>query len=73
MRVIRKTILDKIDVEVDKKPEDIIRIELNSKEFKELLSLLDFSCNSISKHSITDYRSYVVDKGICIQTHHRYE
>ena len=77
MKVIRKTILDKINEEIDKKPEDIIRIELNSEEFKELLNLVDFGCNSVSKHSITDYPdhsgSYIVYKGICIQTHKSYQ
>ena len=77
MKVVRKTILDKINEEIDKDPDNIVRIELNSEEFEELLKLVPLNCSSVSKHLITDYpqliSSYIVYEGTCIQTHESYE
>ena len=77
MKVVRKTILDKINEEIDKDPDSIVRIELNSEEFKQLRKLVPLSCNSVSKHSITNspqlQGSYIVYEGICIQTPESYE
>lgn len=94
MKVIRNTILNKIDAEVDRDPDNIVRIELNNEEFIEMLQSIDNS--KISNYSLMidghllsivgDFYiakdlysksnhsgSYIVYRGICIQTHQRYE
>ena len=40
MKVVRKTILDKIYKEINNDKENILRIELTNREFKDLLDLL---------------------------------
>lgn len=80
MKVIRKTVLDKINEEIDKDPDSIVRIELNNDEFKDLLNadgvMRHFNRESISMTALLtgDYSgSYVVHRGICIQTHESYQ
>ena len=81
MRVIRKTVLDKIDEEIDENPDDIVRIELNNEEFKEFISLfreiysnlidnnLIIKNNYLVKTGNGPMDNYAVYRGIYIHTH----
>lgn len=73
MKVITKIIAE-IDEAIDKHGEDIIRIELTNSEFISLLkSGLKFEATSIVEQEPSNYSgSYVVYRGVCIQTHQDY-
>lgn len=75
MRVVRKTILDKILVLLP--DPDIVRIELTSSEFRELVKGINERVYKVDREFITgcpDYSgSYFVIKGTCIQTDSSYE
>lgn len=73
MKVITKIIAD-IDDAIDEHGEDIIRIELTNSEFISLLkSGLKFEATSLVEQDISNYSgSYVVYRGVCIQTHRSY-
>ena len=91
MRVVRETILDKINAELAKNSKDIIRIELTTEEFRQFIKdLRDPRCkhSDIRKVVINGFEwldvnhrkiphntmsgSYVVYRGVCIQTHEEY-
>jgi hypothetical protein len=75
MKVIRRTILDKINEEIDKNFDDILRIELRNMEFLELITLLEdevLDTNKITRNTFYS-RYYLMYKGILIQTHEDYE
>ena len=77
MKVIRKTILDKINEEIDKDPDSIVRIELNNDEFKDLTNVIP-NVDRESIHIIAtpsgDYSgSSVIYRGIRIQVNESYE
>ena len=73
MKVITKIVAD-IDDAINKHGEDIIRIELTNSEFISLLkSGLKFEATSLVEQDKSNYSgSYVVYRGVCIQTHQDY-
>ena len=77
MKVIRKTILDKINEEIDKDPDSIVRIEINNDEFNDLTNVMP-NVDRESIHIIVtpsgDYSgSSVLYRGIRIQVHEGYQ
>ena len=77
MRVIRKTILDKIDEEIDKDSDSIVKIELNNDESKDFTNVMP-NVDKESIHIIVtpsgDYSgSSVLYRGVCIQVRESYE
>lgn len=74
MKVITKTIADKIDEAIDKHGKDIVRIELTNSEFERLLiSGREFEYTEVVVHYPANYSgSYVKYRGVCIQTHSSY-
>lgn len=74
MKVITKTIADKIDEAINEHGKDIVRIELTCKEFKEFLECgRKFEAQSFHHTNEVEYSgSHVMYRGVCIQTHHSY-
>lgn len=54
MKVIRKTILEKILAEIEKDKEDIVRIEVTLKEFEQLLDCLFYNW-SVGKNTFSNH------------------
>lgn len=74
MKVITRSIIDKIDAAIKEYGDDIVRIELTNSEFERLLkSNCEFEHKEITVQEPSNYSgSYVVYRGVCIQTHHSY-
>ena len=92
MKVVRETLLNKINKEISSDPESILRIELTIDEFIKLIQLLkeSYTQNHITKIVLCGTErlaldanvlnespdlisgSYIVYRGVCIQTHKDY-
>ena len=66
MKVIRKTILEKVLKEIEKDKEDIVRIEVTLKEFEELLDCLFYEW-SVGRSSFSCTVDH--DSGIEVERH----
>lgn len=74
--VLYKSLLDKIDDIINQYGDSIIRIEVTISEFEKLINLIeeydvkiDNSCIPV-QHDLSG--SYIVYRGVCIQTHRDY-